>query len=190
MLDNGSVHGRFQPFLNDHLDYALAAKRECRFLWIGITKYDNTPIDATPLGLPRELPEHNPLTYFERINIIAEALVEAGVSRDSFSFVPFPIETPKRLPLFMPRSIPCFTTIREDWNRKKIQVLKEVGYEVIVLWERLEKTITGGRIRDDIVAGGMDWKKIVPPATQRAVCSLNLRERLRSLREIHTTESD
>jgi nicotinamide mononucleotide adenylyltransferase len=188
MLDEGSVHGRFQPFHNDHLDYTLAAKQQCRFLWIGITKYDIAPIDATPLGLPREMPDHNPLTYFERINIIGEALAEAGVNRDSFSFVPFPIETPKRLPLFMPRSVPCFTTIREEWNRKKIQVLKEAGYEVIVLWERLEKIIQGGLIRDDIVAGGVNWKEIVPPATVRAVERLNLRDRLISLRGVNATD--
>jgi nicotinamide mononucleotide adenylyltransferase len=188
MLNDGSIHGRFQPFHNDHLEYALAARRECKFLWIGITKYDITPIDATPLGLPRERPDYNPLTYFERINIIGEALVEAGVNRDSFSFVPFPIETPKRLPLFMPRSIQCFTTIREDWNRQKIQVLKEMGYEVIVLWERAEKTVTGGLIRDDIVAGGVSWKTIVPLATARAVERLNLRDRLITLRGINAPD--
>ena len=188
MLSEGSVHGRFQPFHNDHLEYALAARRECKFLWIGITKYDTTPIDATPLGLPRERPDHNPLTYFERINIIGEALVEEGINRDSFSFVPFPIETPQRLPLFMPRLVPCFTTIREEWNRQKIRVLKEAGYEVIVLWDRPGKTISGGLIRDDIVAGGARWKEIVPPATVRAVDRLNLRDRLISLSGINAVD--
>jgi nicotinamide mononucleotide adenylyltransferase len=188
MPSEGSVHGRFQPFHNDHLDYALAAKKRCEFLWIGITKYDVTPIDASPLARPRERPDHNPLTYFERINIIAEVLVDAGIRRDSFGFVPFPIETPSRLPLFMPTSIPCFTTIREEWNREKIEVLKATGYEVIVLWERLEKTIAGGAIREDIVAGGSKWKDIVPRATATAVERLKLRERLISLSRSSVTD--
>jgi len=133
------------------------------------------------LARPRERPDHNPLTYFERINIIADVLRDAGVGRDSFGFVPFPIETPNRLPSFMPTSIPCFTTIREEWNREKIEVLRAAGYEVIVLWEKPEKTITGGAIREDIVAGGSKWRDIVPPATATAVERLKLRERLISL---------
>ena len=177
----GSVHGRFQPFHNDHLEYTLAAKERCAFLWIGITKYDITPIEASPLARPRERPDHNPLTYFERINMITNALVEAGVQRADFGFIPFPIETPNRLPSFMPRSIPCFTTIREDWNREKIGLLQACGYEVNVLWERPEKSITGGIIRDDIFRGGGTWRSMVPPATARAVEELRLRDRLIAL---------
>jgi nicotinamide mononucleotide adenylyltransferase len=181
MLDEASIHGRFQPFHNDHLEYALAAKERCDFLWVGITKYDITPLEASPLARPRERPDHNPLTYFERINIIGEALVEAGVSRKSFGFVPFPIETPNRLPLFMPTSIPCFTTIREEWNREKIEFLRATGYEVVVLWDRPEKIIAGGWIREEIIAGGSKWRAVVPRATVAAVERLNLRERLMSL---------
>lgn len=165
------------------MEYARAAKERCEFLWIGITKYDITPIEANPLARARERPDHNPLTYFERITIIAEALVECGVPRSSFGFVPFPIETPVRLPAFMPTVILCFTTIREPWNREKIHVLQSHGYQVIVLWERPEKLITGGFIRDDIVSGGTRWKSMVPPATVRAAERLNLKERLKQLRE-------
>jgi len=183
MIAAGSVHGRFQPFHRDHLEYVLAAKQRCDFLWVGITKYDITPSEASPLARERERPDHNPLTYFERINIIAQVLVDAGVPRESFAFVPFPIETPNRLAGFMPTSIPCFTTICEEWNREKIQVLQAYGYQVIVLWERPKKLITGGVIREDIVQGGSEWKQMVPPATARAVQSLNLRERLIRLRD-------
>src|SRR5260370_2605555 len=107
-LPVGCVHGRFQPFHNDHLEYVLAAKDRCEFLWIGITKYDVTPAELSPLARHRERPENNPLTYFERINVIADALLESHVERRTFGFVPFPIETPQRLPAFMPISIPCF----------------------------------------------------------------------------------
>src|SRR5260221_14629179 len=78
-LATASVHGRFQPFHNEHLEYVLAAKAKCDFLWIGITKYDTTPSEFTPLGRPRERPENNPLTYFERISIVSESLIEAGL---------------------------------------------------------------------------------------------------------------
>ena len=181
-IREGSVHGRFQPFHMDHLEYALAAKAKCDFLWIGITKYDITPEDANPLARERERPENNPLTYFERISIIRNALVEAGVREDLFRFVPFPIEAPIRLHAFMPTVIPCFTTIREDWNREKIKVLEAQGYTVDVLWERLGgKRISGKAIRDDILSGGARWKDMVPPATARAVEELNLKTRLGAL---------
>jgi nicotinamide-nucleotide adenylyltransferase len=186
----GSVHGRFQPFHNDHLEYVVAAKRLCDFLWIGITKYDITPADASPLGAKRERPENNPLSYFERINMIAATLKDDGVSPESFAFVPFPIETPTRLPLFLPISIPCYTTICEEWNKQKITVLQACGYDVRVLWERPDKKITGGAIRQDIMAGGSDWEKLVPKATVKAVRQLNLMERLRDLSKGKSFSSD
>jgi nicotinamide mononucleotide adenylyltransferase len=189
-LAAASVHGRFQPFHNEHLAYVSEAKHRCDFLWIGITKYDITPSEFTPLGRPRERPENNPLTYFERITIIAESLIEAGIPRGSFGFVPFPIETPQRLPEFMPVSIPCFTTICEDWNKEKIKILRSYGYSVTVLWERDRKLITGGAIREEIIQGGVDWHSLVPPATVRAVKALNLRKRLLKLRSLTISDSE
>lgn len=138
-----SAHGRFQPFHNDHLEYVLAAQSQCDFLWIGITKYDVTSTDLNPLGAVRERPENNPLTFFERVRMIREALIEAGVAAGSFGFVPFPIETPQRLHSFIGTSVPCYTTICEQWNRDKIDVLKAQGYEIRVLWERQIKKING-----------------------------------------------
>jgi len=174
----GSVHGRFQPFHNEHLEYVLSAQRLCDYLWIGITKYDITSTDSNPLGRHRERPESNPLTFFERIGIISEALIESGIDRSKFSFVPFPIETPQRLPDFMPVSIPCYTTICEQWNEEKIEVLKALGYDVRVLYRRDRKSVSGAAIRRDIVAGGDSWRDNVPQATVRAVERLDLRNRL------------
>jgi nicotinamide mononucleotide adenylyltransferase len=180
----GSVHGRFQPFHNEHLEYVLSAKQRCDFLWVGITKYDISPSDFTPLGRPREHPENNPLTYFERMAIITDALSAAGLQKGSFGFVPFPIETPQRLSEFMPTSIPCFTTVCEEWNREKIRILQAYGFEVFVLWERTPKVVTGGAIREDIIQGGSAWRSMVPPATAMSVDRLNLRERLIKLRSL------
>lgn len=174
----GSVHGRFQPFHNEHLEYVRAAQRLCDYLWIGITKYDITSTDSNPLGRHRERPENNPLTFFERISIISEVLIESGIDRSKFGFVPFPIETPQRLPDFMPISIPCHTTICEQWNREKIEVLRALGYDVRVLYERDQKAVSGAAIRRDIAAGGDSWKDSVPQATVRAVEQLDLRNRL------------
>lgn len=183
-----SAHGRFQPFHNEHLEYVLAAQRLCDFLWIGITKYDVTSTDLNPLGAFRERPGNNPLTFFERARIIRDSLIEAGVPASSFGFVPFPIETPQRLHGFMETSVPCYTTICEQWNRDKIDVLKAHGYEVRVLWERRTKKITGAAIRNDIIAGKTSWRSMVPPATARAIEELDLRNRLLKLSRLDSIE--
>jgi nicotinamide mononucleotide adenylyltransferase len=81
----------------------------------------------------------------------------------------------------MPISIPCYTTICEQWNEEKIEVLRALGYDVRVLYQRDHKAISGAAIRRDIAAGGESWKDRVPQATVRAVEQLNLRNRLLKL---------
>jgi hypothetical protein len=78
----------------------------------------------------------------------------------------------------MPLSIPCYTTVCEEWNREKIEVLKARGYDVRVLFQRDKKVVSGATMRRDIAAGGSSWKESVPQATVRAVERLDLRNRL------------
>src|SRR5271169_4771736 len=89
VFSEASVHGRFQPLHNDHVEYIMEAKKRCEYLWIGITKYDVDQLN--PLGRHRERPEANPLTFFERIKIIKEALIDFDISPANFGFLPFPI---------------------------------------------------------------------------------------------------
>ena len=179
LVPEGSAHGRFQPFHNEHFEYVTAAYRNCNFLWIGITKYD-LDTEISPLGREREKPENNPLTYFERISIIGDSLSDVGIPRSRFGFIPFPIEHPHKLKQFLSTSVVCFTTICESWNREKIGVLNAEGYPVRVLWER-EKKVTGHAIREQIVNGDRSWKENVPPATARALERLDIANRLREL---------
>lgn len=178
-----SVHGRFQVPHNDHLKYILAAKQHCDFLWIGIARPDireQIPCDVAKHRVDRLA---NPLTYFERTGIISAMLVEAGVNEAEFGFVPFPIDQPDRLSDFISTSIPCFTTICDEWNEHKVKVLRDLGYEVIVLWENRVPLITGTRIRELIRGGSDEWRSMVPFATSDAIDRLNLRARLITLIE-------
>lgn len=177
----GSVHGRFQPLHNSHFKYILEAKARCDFLWIGLTQYriDKGLSGTNPLGRHRERPESNPLTYYERVCMIREALRDAGVGCADYGFVPFPIEDPDALPQFLPIEVVCYTTICEEWNREKIRVLRGAGYVVEVLWERTPKDICASDIREAIVAGDRSWEGSVPPATVRCVERFGLADRLR-----------
>jgi nicotinamide mononucleotide adenylyltransferase len=153
-------------------------------LWIGITKFDIHPDHLSPLGRHRERPEANPFTFYERQHMIRRTLRARGIPDSDFGFLPFPIETPNHLPLFHPRHIRCYTTIREDWNREKIEVLKKEGYEVEVLWERGDKAIEGRLIREAIAAGSDRWRDMVPREVADCIIEWDIAGRLKRLSQV------
>lgn len=173
-----SAHGRFQPLHLGHMEYLTAAKDRCEFLWVGVTQYNIRSLSDNPVDSHRTRPEDNPLTYFERVLLITDALLDSGMARNEFGIVPFPIETPHLLPDFLSTSIPVFTTVYDDWNRHKIRVLSDAGYHVITLWERVYKQYRGTKVRQGILTGDQLWAGMVPPATVKAVQTYRLRERL------------
>lgn len=174
----GSVHGRFQPPHLGHQEYILEAMERCAFLWIGIARPDVRESLPCDVAKHRASKASNPLTYFERISIIREMLLECGKTQDQFGFVPFPIDQPDRLPDFLPTSIPCFTTIYDQWNRHKVSELKRFGYQVEVLWERKDKQFSGHLIRESVAQSSGSWRNMVPPATRKAIADLDFRGRL------------
>ena len=165
------------------MEYLIAAKEQCDFLWIGIAQFNIRSLLDSPADPHRELPQDNPLTYFERVRIISEALSDQGVEKSEFGILPFPIETPDVLGDFLPTDIPVFTTIYDDWNRHKVRALTEVGYRVVVLWERDHKQYRGSEVRAKIADGDDTWRDMVPRATERAVATYDLRQRLIDLRQ-------
>ena len=176
--DVAAVHGRFQPFHTDHLKYVLEAKNRCGFLWVGITQFNISSLVATASDPHRQAPFNNPMTFFERVQTISNCLRSEGVPGTEFACIPFPIETPKYLPDFLPTSVPMFTTVCERWNKDKINLLQEIGYEVIVLWERECKEHEGVTIRRLILEGDVAWEQHVPIATKQAIEKYRIRERL------------
>jgi len=184
----GSAHGRFQPLHKGHMEYLIAAKERCDFLWIGITQVNIRSLLDSPPAPHRALPQDNPMTYFERACVVSEALVHEGVGSGELGILPFPIETPEVLGDFLPTHIPVFTTIYDEWNRHKVKVLKEAGYQIIVLWERDYKQYRGSEVRAKILEGDDTWRDMVPRATERAVTAYNLRQRLINLRQDSGTE--
>jgi nicotinamide mononucleotide adenylyltransferase len=136
----------------------------------------------SPQDPHRQEGKNNPFTYFERAEIITNALLDTGLVQSQFDILPFPIETHDTLPDFLPTSIPIFTTVYDEWNLHKVEVLKKIGYEVIVLWEETVKLFDGMQIRELIYKGDQSWRSKVPPATIKAVEKYRIRERLGVLR--------
>src|SRR5690606_12463703 len=110
-----------------------------------------------------------PLTYFERAEMIQNVLLEAGIHRRNFGITPFPIESPSSLCQFLPVTVPVFTTIYDDWNRKKITILRDLGYEVQVLWERAQKDFVGMDVRNAVMDSRSDLANLVPPSSMSTI---------------------
>jgi nicotinamide mononucleotide adenylyltransferase len=181
MVETGVIHGRFQVLHNDHLRYLLAGKDRCRHLVVGITNPDpglTRDDDADP---GRSRPENNPLTYFERLVLVREALLEAGVSAREFDIVPFPVSSPELYRYYVPLDAVFFLTIYDDWGRRKRSLFQSLGLRCDVMWERplQDKGLSGREIRR-AMARGDAWKDRVPPAVRRLLESWDIEARLRA----------
>lgn len=164
LIPKGSVHGRFQPLHNDHLEYLLAAFVRCSFVYVGITQHRTRVMTAVDdeTAMHRSAPSSNPLTFYQRATAISATLKGRGISTDRFAITPFPIENPGELTDYVPLDAVAFTTNVEPWNESKIALLEGAGYSVEVLWARDSKTITGSSIRSRMGSGDNSWEADVP----------------------------
>ena len=87
----GVIHGRFQGLHYGHMEYLLEGKKRCDFLYIGVTNPDPGMTREDSADLKRSLPEENPFTYYERMIMLRDAMIESGINQTEFAIVPFPI---------------------------------------------------------------------------------------------------
>ena len=185
-VPQGVACGRFQPFHLGHLEYVLAAKKQCDFLWVGIPNPEPSLTKRDPADPHRSLPTSNPFTYHERFLMIRESLLEAGVPRKQFDIVPFPINFPERIPWYAPKHAKYFVTVYDDWGRKRVSLLQSAGLDVCVLWERTpdSKVTTGGEIRS-MMQKKQRWQSKVPKAVAKTFRESGADERIRSFQPMH-----
>ncbi len=162
-LRYGMVHGRFQPFHNDHLDYVRKGLNRCCHLIIGITNPDPWEVQEELSSSHRHLKESNPFTFFQRMSMIRAALSEEGVCLEKFSFVPFPIHNPNKWPFYLPEpeSVTLFLRVFSDWEQSKADRLRDHGWTVEILDAGAPKGIEATEVRQRITDGG-DWRALVP----------------------------
>lgn len=180
MVELGFIHGRFQLFHNDHLNYALLAKERCKKLIVGITSPENASLIREEVDPHRSEAASNPFTYYERYNMIKLALLEAGVRREDFEIVPYPIERPEILYNYVPLDATSFFTIYDKWGYEKLQRLSALGYGTVVLFDDREKKMSSTEIRNKIVNGD-NWKQMVPNAVYRYVEENGLTEKVKQM---------
>lgn len=179
------VHGRFQPLHNGHLDdYIMEAwnKSQCDYMYIGITNSDPFHTKESKSDPQRSLPESNPLTFIERLEMIKQAILDKGITLKQFDIIPFPINFPELLAKFAPENAKYYLTIFDEWGDEKTNILKRVyGDEnVIILYRKPkeEKKVTSTMVRQHI-RDGKQWEHLVPKAIAESLKNNNLIERIK-----------
>ena len=180
--DIGIIHGRFQILHNDHVKFLMSGKKLCEHIIVGITNPDPSLTKDHESNPHRSTKLNNPLTYYERMLMIKETLLEKGLKLSEFSIVPFPINFPHLLKYYVPLDKVFFLSIYDDWGRQKKKYLESLGLNVYVLWEvALEKKgISGQEVRKKMI-NDQSWEQFVPKSVQNLIIEWNIIERLKNL---------
>lgn len=165
------IHGRFQPFHNGHREYLHHALERCQTLLVGITNPDPAQIAEEATSDHRHLAESNPFTFFERLTMIRETVIEDGISLPRVVTVPFPVNSPDRWRYYVPADHVHFVRVFSDWEQTKVDRLREAGYRTEVLDPGVEKEIEATEVRRRMSVGE-DWESLVPPAVARVLREL------------------
>lgn len=178
----GVVHGRFQPFHNDHLKFILAGFEKVEMMYVGITNPDPHLTNTDKADANRAKLLSNPCSYYERLEMVERSLTGAGIARERFRVVPFPINFPELLRHYTPVEAIFFLTIYDAWGERKKELMESVGLKVDVLWKRplAEKGIDATVVRHKI-AGNENWKDLVPPGTAEVILEYAIDERIRKI---------
>lgn len=182
---DGCVHGRFQPFHIEHLEYVLAAIKQCKHLAIGLVK--GPPPSYQTKNIQQYSPLHrhekfsNPLSFDERARLITAALVHNNIAPNRFSFINFPIDEPTLIVDYLPKTTICYTTRCDIWSDEKIKRLEENGFIVKILFDRDENRLHARNIRELVINGDLTWKNLVPDPIAPMLVEYKFKERLRKL---------
>ncbi len=162
-----------------HMEYLLEGKSRCDLLYVGITNPDPSLTKENAADLKRSRDDANPFTYYERLEMLRDALLEAQVPRSQFEIIPFPINAPHLIRFYAPESATYFVTIYDDWGRAKAETLKQLGLSVEVMWQRnmSERFTTGTEVRQ-LMANGRPWQSLVPKSVAEYISSRGLDTRI------------
>lgn len=193
MVETGVIFGRFQVFHLKQMEYVLAAKMRCKKLYIGITHADIVSFAATsPLDQHGTTRRDNPLTYFERFEMIRGALLGFGVKRKEFEIIPFPISQPDLILQYAPKDATYYMSICSEWDEEKYRILQSIGAKVEVLWRRGkdESGISGTEIRKMIAAGNPEWQQYVPKTVGEYIVEHGIDLRIRELNYLYADPTE
>ena len=175
-IATGIAQGRFHVIHWGHMEYLLAAKEKCNHLIIGITDCDT---ERAYLNYSEEIRKFDlkniitpfrsfenpifPFTFFDRLKMIKDSLISEGVPNEEFDIVPFPVHKLQFVKYYIPQDAIILATVYDDWGKKKVEMFREAGFQVDILWERTleERFTTGTEVRRRII-NNEKWEHLVP----------------------------
>lgn len=191
MKKTGVVNGRFQVLHLKHMEYILAAKMRCGKLYIGLTNPDSLHTRESVNDENRSAKSANPLTYFERYEMIRGAMAEFRVPESEYDILPFPINCPEYIPQYAPKDAVYYLGLCDEWDEEKYKILRSLGLDVDILWRKTpeEKGITSSWVRS-CIATDQEWAHLVPKSVYAYVTEHHLDERIKRLEQIRMDEKD
>lgn len=189
MIETGVVNGRFQVLHLKHMEYILAAKMRCRKLYIGLTNPDRRMTGDSVNDQNRSTKAANPLTYFERYEMIKGALQEFKVPEQEYDILPFPINFPEYIANYMPEDATYFMGLSDAWDEEKYKILRSLKLDVEVLWRREEKDrgVSASWVRS-CIAMDEEWAHLVPKSVYKYLTETHLVDRIKHLEKIRIEE--
>ncbi|WP_251392384.1 nucleotidyl transferase family protein [Mediterraneibacter agrestimuris] len=188
MVETGVIFGRYQIFHLKHMEGVLAAKMRCNKLYIGITHPDIVAYAAaSPLDVNGVTKMDNPLTYFERMEMIQGALRDFGVKRKEFEVIPFPVSQPDLITQYAPKDATYYMSICTPWDEEKYRILQSQGLKIEVLWRRNpeEMGMTGKMIRQLITSNSNEWQQHVPRSVAEYIIEHGIDLRIREQNQLY-----
>lgn len=170
LAEFGMVHGRFQPFHNEHLDYVLRGLARSTTLVVGVTNPEPSERIPESTSAHRHIAESNPFTFFQRTQMITQCLIDCGINLSKISIVPFHLFRPDLWLNYLPKpeSTTQYVRIFSEWEEKKIQLFESHGFRVTVLDRNVPKNIEATQVRKLLDEEG-DWRSLVPSGTARVI---------------------
>jgi nicotinamide-nucleotide adenylyltransferase len=173
------IHGRFQPFHREHLEYAAWAADGADELLVGITNADPGHVRAEEANSERDDPKHNPFHYHERHRMIRAAVDAAGFDCP-VHILPFPINRPELWEYYAPPDADHYVNVLEEWHEVKARRLSAHGRAVVT--KEGTRTVSGTNIRERMAAGN-PWADLLPASVAAVVRDVGGVERVRALYE-------
>ena len=173
VITYGIAHGRFQPFHLEHLNYVQSIMTRCQVCVVAITSPVPTEQMFEETSSHRHLTKSNPYTFFDRAEMIRRSLLSLSVNTPNFTIVPLHLNDPAQWEQFLPprdQSV-FFVRVFSDWERKKIRLFQDNGYNVEQIDVGYRKCITATDVRFAIKKGD-NWKHLVPKGTCETIENL------------------
>jgi nicotinamide-nucleotide adenylyltransferase len=178
---NVMIHGRYQPFHLGHAEILGTALELSERVCVGITNPDLGSWVSHNASPHRHLPESNPFTYVERLQMVCATAYAMTGNVQKVLVVPFPLDRANVWTSYIPSKTVHLVPVYSDWEAAKVGKLRSAGYDVNVIDRRGETKLSASTVRQLLSVGG-SWEELVPEPVaalvQQFIEDKSLNERL------------